>query len=213
MPTVPRLQVITDETVQNRFTHVELTRLAVAGGAPCVQFREKRPRTTAELIRTATAMHELCTAEDRLLLVNDRADVALSVGCGALHLGRHDLDVATARRILGDDAIIGGTANSLAEAESSWHSGIDYLGVGPIYGTKSKANPAPTMGLETLSQIAAASPVPVIAIGSITAARIPEVLATGAYGVAVLSFIACAKDPAEATGQCMQAVNTERVVS
>ena len=203
---IPRLHVITDETVQSRFSHAELAELAAAGGADAVQFREKRPWTTRELMETAGAILAACERHGVTLVVDDRADVARSIGASAVHLGRNDLDVATARTILGDAAIIGGTANSHEEALRVAASGIDYLGCGPIYGTQSKANPAPVMGLETLERICRDVPVPVIAIGSITPDRIPEVLAAGAHGVAVLSAVVAADDPAEATRRCVDAM-------
>jgi thiamine-phosphate pyrophosphorylase len=114
---------------------------------------------------------------------------------------------ATARAILGPEVIIGSTANSYDEASRVWASGVDYLGVGPIYGTTSKANPAPTMGLDTLARICADSPLPIIAIGSITAARIPEVMRAGAHGVAVLSEVLMADDPVAATRRCREALD------
>jgi len=208
---VPRLQVITDETVQTRHSHAALAEMAARGGADAVQFREKRPWTTRERIEVARACLDACarhgTGHGTLLLIDDFADVALAVGAGALHLGRNDLDVATARRIVGLDVIIGGTANSYEEATRVWATDIDYIGVGPIYGTQSKANPAPDMGLDTLARICADSPVPVVAIGSITAERIAEVMATGAYGVAVLSAVVSADDPVEATRRCRAALD------
>lgn len=202
---IPRLHVITDETVQTRYTHVELTELAGRGGADAVQYREKRDIPTKLLVATARAMLDACTSSCTLV-VDDRADVAVAAGAGAIHLGAQDLDVATARLITGPDTLIGGTANSLAEARSVWHTAVDYLGVGPIYGTRSKANPAPDMGLEQLSQICTQSPKPVIAIGSISAARINEVMSAGAHGVAVLSTVVAAPDPAEATADCLTAL-------
>jgi thiamine-phosphate pyrophosphorylase len=204
---IPRIQLITDEQVQQRYSHVELAELALRGGVDGVQFREKRPWTTRDLIEVATALHPLTEAHDAILIVDDRADVALTVGAPAIHLGRNDLDVATARRILGPGAVIGGTANSIEEAERVWRTDIDYIGVGPIYGTRTKANPAPDMGLETLARICAASPVPVVAIGSITAERIPEVIAAGAYGVAVVSAIAAADDAEAAARECRDALD------
>ena len=204
---IPRLQVITDETVQARFGHAELAELAARGGADAVQYREKRPLTTRQLLDVARAMREVCDRERAMLIVDDRADVALSVRAPALHLGRNDLDVATARAILGSDAVIGGTANSYEEAARVWQTGVDYIGVGPIYGTRSKMNPAPDMGLETLARICADSPVPVVAIGSITAERIPDVIAAGAHGVAVLSAVVTADDPLAATRRCREALD------
>ena len=199
---IPRFQVITDEVLQTRFSHLELARLAAKGGADAVQYREKRPLTTRQLMATGTSMLAACVEAGITLVVDDRADVARSVGARAVHLGANDLDVPTARTILGGAVLIGGTANSYDEARTVWASGVDYLGVGPIYGTRSKANPAPVMGLEVLARICADSPVPVIAIGSITAERIPEVMQAGAHGVAVLSEVLLAPDPVEATRRC-----------
>ena len=197
MKKIPRLHVLTDETTQSRFSHGELARLALAGGADCVQFREKRPLTTAGLIEAARAVVEAC-----------RVAGAMSViGAGAVHLGRHALDAATARRILGNPAIIGGTANSYAEAARVWTTDVDYLGVGPVHGTRSKADPAPTMGLETLARIAADSPKPVIAIGGIGPRHIDGVLRAGAHGVAVLSCVADAERPRDAAEACAAALN------
>lgn len=204
---IPRLHVITDATVQSRLSHTELARLAVQGGADAVQFREKRHWTTRELLDEATTMLAVCAAADAMLVVDDRADVARSVGAPALHLGRNDLDVATARAILGPGALIGGTANSYEEASRVWQTGVDYMGIGPIYGTQSKANPAPVMGLETLASICRDCPVPVVAIGSITPERIPEVLAAGAHGVAVLSAVVSADNPSLAARRCREAID------
>ncbi|MEI6137492.1 MAG: thiamine phosphate synthase [Chloroflexota bacterium] len=204
---VPRLQVITDETVRSRHSHAALAAMATQGGADAVQFREKRPWTTRERVEVARACIEACRAHGTLLLVDDFADVALAVGADAIHLGHNDLDVATARRIVGPDVIIGGTANSYEEAVEVWASDVDYIGVGPIYGTQSKANPAPAMGLDTLARICADSPVPVVAIGSITPERIAEVIAAGAYGVAVLSAVVSADDPIAATARCRAALD------
>ena len=151
---VPRLHVITDETVQARYGHLALARLALAGGADAVQFREKRPWTTRQLLDVARAIAHACQEADAVAVIDDRADVALSAGGAGLHLGRNDLDVPSARRILGNAVLIGGTANSYDEAMAVAETDVDYLGVGPVYGTRSKANPAPVMGLETLARIA-----------------------------------------------------------
>ena len=207
MKEIPRLHVITDETLQARFSHGELARLALAGGAGCVQFREKRPRTTVELIEAARPVVEACRAAGAAAVIDDRADIALALNADAVHLGRHDLDAATARRILGDSAIIGGTANTYDEAARVWRTDVDYLGVGPVHGTRSKADPAPAMGLETLARIAADSPKPVIAIGGIGPGHIADILRTGAHGVAVLSYVAAADEPRDAARACAAALN------
>lgn len=204
---IGRLHVLTDVHIQDRFGHLELAQRAAAGGANVVQYRDKRPLTTRELLATASSIRQALRPTACGLIVDDRADVALAVAAAGVHLGRDDLPVAIARQILGTDRIIGGTANDLEEAKEVAATGVDYLGVGPIYGTRTKANHAPVMGLETLAAIVQAVKIPVIAIGSITAARIDEVLATGAHGVAVVSAVVLDPDPTAATARCREAVD------
>jgi thiamine-phosphate pyrophosphorylase len=197
-PRLGRLHVITDEVLQTRFSHAEVAELALAGGADAIQYREKRPLLTRELVATADQIAEACRAAGATSIIDDRADVAAAVNASGIHLGRDDLEVKVARRLLGDAFLIGGTANSIEEARRVFATPVDYVGIGPVFGTASKANPAPVMGLETLAAICAESPVPVIAIGSITVATVEAVLATGAYGIAVLSGITCADNPTTA---------------
>ena len=202
-----RLHVITDEVLQTRYSHAEIAGMVTRAGADTVQYREKRPRLTRELVADASAVVAACAANGAACIVDDRADVTAAVGAQGLHLGRDDLAPAVARQLLGSDVLIGGTANSLAEAREVWERPIDYLGVGPVYGTQSKANPAPVMGIEQLRAIVAECPVPVIAIGSITAVRVAEVLGTGVHGVAVISAITCAEDPEAATREFVEAID------
>ena len=206
-PPLGRLHVITDATLQDRFSHLELAELAARGGADMVQFREKRPWTARALVETAAGMRRALEGTPACLVVDDRVDVALAAGARAVHLGRDDLDVATARRVLGGNALIGGTANSLAEALRVAATDVDYLGVGPVFGTASKANPAPPLGLDGFRAIVEAVRKPVIAIGSITAPRIGSLLDAGAHGVAVISAVVCQTDPAAATREIREAID------
>ena len=206
MKTVPRLHVVTDATLARHLGHLELARLALAGGADCMQFREKRPWTTRALLDVAVPIAQACAAANALAIIDDRVDVAFAAGAGA-HIGRDDIDAATARRILGPKALLGGTANSYAEAAHVWRTEVDYLGVGPIFGTTSKVQPAPPMGLDTLARIARDCPKPVIAIGGIRVERIGKVIAAGAHGVAVLSEVVAADDPTAATRACKDAIS------
>ena len=206
-PAPGRLHVITDATLQDRFTHVELARLAAAGGADAVQFREKRPWTARALVETARLMRDVLDGSAACLVVDDRVDVALATGVRAVHLGRDDLDVATARRMLGPDALIGGTANSLGEALRVAATDVDYLGVGPVFGTRSKANPARTLGVDGFRVIAEAVSKPLIAIGSVTCDRVGDLLEAGAHGVAVISAVVCRSDPAAATREFRGAID------
>ena len=198
MNNVGRLHVITDEVLQDQFTHAELAAAAAAGGADVIQYREKRPISTREMIRVTGLMSLACEDLGASLLIDDRVDVAAAVGATAVHLGREDLPPEVARQILGPDAIIGGTANGVEEAVKVARQPVDYLGVGPVFGTTSKGNrAAPMLGLERFAEICAAVDKPVIGIGNITIDRVADVLAAGAYGVAVLSAVVCQDDPQE----------------
>ncbi|HXV76534.1 MAG TPA: thiamine phosphate synthase [Candidatus Polarisedimenticolaceae bacterium] len=207
---IGRLHVITDETVQTRWSHVELARAAALGGADRVQYREKRPRTTRELVETARRIRRALDGTAARLVLNDRIDVAVAAGAGAVHLGRDDLDPAIARRLVGDSMRIGATANDLEQALRAARLPVDYLGVGPVFGTRSKTAPAPALGLVRLAEIVRAVPLPVIAIGNITVDHVAAVLATGVHGIAVLSAIACAHDPREATSGFARAIDHAR---
>jgi thiamine-phosphate pyrophosphorylase len=197
---------LTDECLQERFDHAALASLAVKGGADTVQYREKRRRTTAQRVATARGMLA-AMAGAGVLIVDDRADVALAACADGVHLGRDDLNPATARAILGPGRLVGGTAHSLDEALLAAANGVDYLGVGPVFGTQSKANPAPPLRLPDLARITKAVTVPVIAIGNITSERVGEVLQAGAYGVAVLSSVVCTRDPRAAAERMREALD------
>ena len=143
---------------------------------------------------------------DCALLVNDRSDIAKAAGAN-LHIGPHDISPEVAREILGPDAIIGATANNLTMLGQLSDAPIDYVGVGPVFGTKSKENPSATLGIAGLQAMVDASPVPVIAIGSIQADQVQSVLETGAHGVAVISGIVIQDDPQAACQNYRQAID------
>lgn len=196
---IPRLQVITDEILQTRYTHVELAQLCVDAGADGIQYREKRDKPHNELVQTATRMREICDAGRAQLVVNDFVAVAIEANAPAIHLGRTDESVPSARTMLTNGVMIGGTANSLDESLEVAKLDVDYLGVGPVFGTSSKASPAPPLGIATLREICDCVEKPVVAIGNIQLANVASVIEAGAYGVAVLSAICCAEDVAETT--------------
>lgn len=205
--TRPVLHVITDEALQQRYSHQELTEQIVGAGVDFLQYREKRPRDTRTLIATARVLQKTCHSSAKTrFIVNDRADVALAVGSCGVHIGANDLPVSHARAILGSESIIGGTLNNPQDWSLKWAKQFDYLGVGPVFGTHSKANPAPSLGLHVLAELSQACPVDVIAIGNISLHNIDSVLRTGVAGVAVLSAVCCAPDPGEQAAQFMRAV-------
>ncbi|MBA2508887.1 MAG: thiamine phosphate synthase [Nocardioidaceae bacterium] len=191
-----RLHVLTD--ARGGRDALAVVAAAVAAGAPVVQVRAKGC-TDRVLYEFARRVVELCTAAGAACIVNDRADVALAVDAMGTHLGNEDLPIAAVRRIAGPGHLIGGTARDPAGAAALVTAGADYLGVGPAYLTTTKAGlPAP-LGPAGVAAVARAVDVPVIAIGGVTAQRAPELLAAGACGVAVVTAISEAVDPADAT--------------
>lgn len=205
-----RLHVLTDYHFQQRFSHADLARLAIAGGADTIQFRQKTG-TVRHRLHEAQRTADVCHAAGCLLIIDDDVTLASAVGAGGVHLGQTDLPVDVARRILGDAAIIGATATTVAEAVDAWQRGATYIGFGPVFATRSKANPASVKGVEGLQDVCAAVPLPVIAIAGITPPRVAQVLASGAYGVAVMSAVTMAEDPEEAA-RAFRAVLTQQAV-
>jgi thiamine-phosphate pyrophosphorylase len=177
---------------------VGLAAAILAGGARLLQLRAKRA-TTRELIALARAVRAAVDRAGARLILNDRADVARLVGTG-VHLGQDDLPPAAARAILGPDAVIGFSTHTLEQMEAAVRAGgVDYLAYGPIFATRSKANPDPTQGLAALAAARARCPLPLVAIGGLSAETIPAVRAAGADAVAVIGAIAGAADPTAAT--------------
>ena len=207
-PPIPRLHVITDESFQSRFSHIELAEIAAENGADAVQYREKRSRTMRELADVASSIVEVGHSRCVRVVINDRVDVCLAAHAGGVHLGSDDLEVSVARTTLGDGVVIGGTANSFDQALRVADTPVDYLGIGPVYGTRSKANPAPPLGLYELSRICRTVGKPVIAIGNIQPRNVSEVLDAGARGIAVLSGVILARDVALAMREYRAALDT-----
>jgi thiamine-phosphate pyrophosphorylase len=194
---IGHLHVLTDETVQNRFSHLELARRAIAGGADTIQLREKR-KGAGELVEIAGAVRRVCREADVPFIVNDRVDVALAVDADGVHLGRNDLPIAVARRLLGPGKIIGGTASRIEEAIEAQEEGADYVGFGHIYATKSKQKHGDPKGPAALRPVCSALRIPVVAIGGIEENNLGAVLEAGAWGIAVIASVCAAPDPARA---------------
>ncbi len=198
MKKIGRFHVLTDTSLQTRLSHAELAELAIAGGADAIQFRQKSG-ATKEMIRIAGQMKDLCRKTGVTFIVNDRLDWALASQADGVHLGQDDFPIPLARKILGEQAVIGGSAGTLEEARKCLQEGADYVGFGPVFPTTSKEDAAPAGGLDLLKHIVKEIPLPIIAIGGISENNIPQVMQTGVYGIAVISAVCCQKDPAEAT--------------
>ncbi len=192
------LHVITDTTLQSRFTHTELAKLAIQGGADTVQFRQKHG-TTRELVATAQAMQKVCKVHKVPLIVNDRADISLAVGAAGVHFGQDDMRVSIGRRILHTAAIIGASARTEEKILEAITEGADYIGFGPIYGTTSKPDAEMAKGLERLRRMCEIAACPVIAIGGIGIETAGNVIRSGAHGIAVISAVCAHPEPDVAT--------------
>ena len=197
MNKIGRLHVLTDTVLQNRFSHLELTELAISGGADTIQFRQKKG-STKELIEIARGMKRLCTEKGAVFIVNDRIDVAIAADADGVHLGQDDFPIPLARKLLGKDRIIGGSAATPEEIEICIREGADYVGFGPVYPTGSKDDAGPVSGIDFLKRIVSSTPVPVIAIGGIDETNAAPVMAAGAHGIAVISSVCCRDDPRKA---------------
>lgn len=205
---LPRLHVLTDMGTQQRFTHVELAERALRGGADGIQLRDKlRQPDDPGLRDDLAAVVRLCRRHGAQCIVDDHVRLAVDEGADGAHVGPTDLPPRSARTLLGFRRLLGVTANDLSRVQALAGSPADYLGVGPVFGTTSKANPPPRLGLDGLARIVAASPLPVIAIGGITVDRVADVLGTGAWGIAVLGGVVCQDDPERATRAYRQAID------
>lgn len=170
---------------------------AVEGGVRIVQLRDKSAGRE-ELLRQSEALLEVCERHGALFTINDNPELALAAGAAGVHLGQEDGELARARDLLGDTAVLGRSAGTLEEARAAIAEGADYLGVGAVYTTPTKPD-GDIGGLELLRELAAAElPVPWFAIGGVTLQTAGEVAGAGAPGFAVVRAVLDAEDPAAA---------------
>lgn len=191
------LYLITDEGLSRGRATVDVVRAAIAGGVDAVQFRGKG-LGVRDQVALATELRRLTQDAGVLFIVNDRADVARIVEADGVHVGPEDLPPDQARLIVGPDRLIGFSASTVSEALWGRDRGTDYLGVGAMYATTTKADAGEPVGPERIRELAAAVALPIVGIGGITADRVAPVIRAGAVGVAVISAIVSAPDVADA---------------
>ena len=204
-----RLYLVTDRHQTLGRPLLDLLGSCLAAGVRAVQLREK-DLPARELYRLALEIRELTRRYGARLLVNDRIDVALAAEADGAHLPAHSLPVAEARRLLGPDRLLGVSTHSVVEAVEAQAEGADFVVLGPIYDTPSKRPFGSPLGPGVLRAARAEIAIPIFAIGGVAAANAPEVLAAGADGVAVISAILAAPDPAEATRALLAVVGGAR---
>lgn len=178
----------------------EIVAAAIESGVTTVQLREKHT-TVRERCELAEDLRKRTQDAGVTFIINDRADLAAAVDADGVHLGDDDLPIGAARDILGPEGCIGRSVSTVAAAEAAERAGADYLGVGAIFATTSKDVPKSEaeIGLETVANIADAVEIPIVGIGGISPDNAGKVIAAGADGVAVISAITAADDPATAT--------------
>lgn len=182
-----RLLAIADLALLSPDRLVEQVTAAVLGGATAIQLRGKKS-SAGELLAAADRLRAASPLADIPLFMNDRVDLAAIAGFRGVHLGDEDLAVADARKLLGPEAWIGRTARNPETARVAASDGADYLGVGSVFGGGSKPE-VPVIGIEGMATVVQASPLPVVAIGGITAERAGACIAAGAAGVAVIGAL------------------------
>lgn len=186
------IYLVTDDGCLQGRALIDCVREALEGGVTLVQYRAKTA-SSAEMYAEALQMKALCDSFNVPLIINDRLDIAMAVGAAGVHLGQDDLPCAAARRILGEDYLIGVSAHNPAEAKAALQSGADYLGCGAVFGTATKAD-VKKLGTEGLEAICKAKGLPVVGIGGVTADNYREVRAAGAEGAAIVSGILAQPD-------------------
>jgi thiamine-phosphate pyrophosphorylase len=195
-----RLYFVTDRQQTAGRSLLDVVRAALDGGVRAVQLREK-DLEGGELYQLAVQLRELTLRYQARLLINDRVDVALAVEADGVHLGQTSFPVPVARQLLGPGKLIGVSTHNPEEIAAA--AGADFLVFGPVYATPSKVKYGEPQGLMRLRQALTQSPLPLLAIGGITVERVPEVLGIGAHGIAVISALSAAPDPAQSANDLL----------
>ena len=201
-----QLQFISHQN--EKMTYLDGIREALAGGCKWIQLRMKGA-TDEEVRPIALKVKEWCKEQNATFIIDDRVELVKEVGADGVHLGKNDMPIAEARKILGDDFIIGGTANTFEDVKAHYEADADYIGCGPFRFTTTKEKLSPILGLEGYKEIiqkmkAENIDIPIVAIGGITKEDIPEIMKTGVNGIALSGCILNAKEPAAETHDIME---------
>jgi len=204
---IEKLQYITHTSPS--LDHCELAQKACKGGIKWVQLRVK-DQVTEEWLDTAKRAKKICEEHGAALIINDNVEIAKLVGADGVHLGKDDMSPVEARQILGENCIIGGTANTFEDVQNAVKKGVDYVGLGPFRFTITKQNLNPQLALEGYREIVEACKehdmkIPLVAIGGIRVEDVEEILKTGVHGVAVGTAIGFG-DPTDNAQKFVEAI-------
>ncbi|HXJ04067.1 MAG TPA: thiamine phosphate synthase [Candidatus Acidoferrum sp.] len=205
---LPRLYVILDAALITSPERDYALSLADSG-VRLLQYRNKAVPARVNL-DSARRLSEMLRPRSVLFFVNDRPDVAYLAGASGVHVGQEDLDVEQARRVTGPDKLVGVSTHNMEQFERAAASSADYIAVGPIYTTTTKANPDPVVGADLLRRVRPLTDKPIVAIGGITLERASALIEAGADSVAVISGILSARDPAQRARQYIGALESAK---
>ena len=185
----------------DKYSYLDSIRLALDGGCKWVQLRMK-DASEEEFLRNAHQARKLCDQYQATFIIDDRVELVRECGADGVHLGKNDMPIAEARRLLGDAFIIGGTANTFDDVLSHYRSSANYIGCGPFRFTTTKKGLSPILGLEGYQDIVAkmksqSIDIPIVAIGGITIDDIPSIMQTGVNGIALSGTVLNAPDPVQ----------------
>ncbi len=187
-----KLYIIISPDARRTKSIFDIAREALDGGADIIQLRDKS-LVVPDIIERATELRSICDRYDAMLAINDHPTVALESGADIIHIGQDDMNVNSAREIVGPECLVGKSTHSIAQAYSALKEEVDYIGYGPIYSTPTKPDYA-HIGLKHLKQIQSQITIPYFAIGGINAETLVEVMAEGVTRVAVVRFVTDAVD-------------------
>jgi len=205
---LPRLYVILDAaliTSPERDCALSL----VKAGVRLLQYRNKSA-SARQYLDSARKLGATLCPRDVSFFVNDRPDVALLAGARGVHVGQEDVDVEQARRVVGPDILVGVSTHNLEQFERAAASSADYIAVGPVYATSTKANPDRVVGVDLLRRVRVLTEKPIVAIGGINLERAAFVIEAGADSVAVISGILSAPDPGESARQFIKTLESAK---
>ena len=199
------LQFITHQT--ERYSYLESARMALEGGCKWIQLRMKEA-PLEEVEAVALQLQQMCREYESILILDDHVELAIKLEVDGVHLGKMDMPVAEARQQMGEQFIIGGTANTFEDVKMLYEAGVDYVGIGPFRFTTTKKNLSPVLGLEGYTSILSQMEkeditLPVVAIGGITFEDIPDIMKTGVNAIALSGTILRAENPIEETNRIL----------
>jgi thiamine-phosphate pyrophosphorylase len=203
------LYVITGERFSRGRSLTEVVSQAIDGGAKVIQLREKE-MDTRRFIAEGHRIREITRSAGAIFIVNDRIDVALVVDADGVHVGQDDMDIEDVRKLVGPHKLIGVSTHSVEQAIRAEQAGADYIGIGPVFATQSKADAKYPEGLQQVKNIRAAVRIPCIAIGGIKADNVEDVILAGADGAAVITAVVAADDIKAATAALIRKIDAAK---